>query len=83
MSTRNFDSSVITQRLGAKNAARSLYTRMTSQNGANISGNPTTGNYNWSVIPEAKEGAQKSFQNTRITGCPNSTYDGGATCNTN
>lgn len=81
MSTRNFDSSVITQRIGAKATARSLYTRMTAPNGANISGNPINGNYNWSVIPEAKEGAQKSFQDTNNTNCPESAYDSGATCN--
>lgn len=81
MSTRNFDSSVITQRLGAKATARSLYTRMTTPGGANISGNPINGNYNWSVIPEAQEGAQKAFLDTNNTNCRESVYDGGATCN--
>jgi hypothetical protein len=80
MSNRNFDSSAITQRLGAKATARSLYTRMTAPGGANIAGNPINGNYNWSVIPEAKEGAQKSFQNTNNDLCPESVYDKGATC---
>lgn len=81
MSNRNFDSSMLSARLRDKAIAKSYYQRTIQNNLA--AGNPQSANFDFSIIPEMREGTQKQVTQNLLGGgyCQNNLNDCSTECN--